>query len=268
MSENTRTPTLVLTEEGGWLTVRFNRPEIRNALTREMSADLLEIIDRVEADRTVRGITFRGEGQAFCAGGDLKAFQSVFQGTATVEEIAAFSREAAVVFQRLNALPQVTVMRVEGAAMAGGFGLVCCGDIVLAHREARFSLTETRIGLTPAQIIPLVVERMGKANARRVMLTAATLGAAEAVELGLADFVADDGAGLDAHEARVRSQVLRCAPGAVAATKALLQSAYPRTPDYVARAAETFATSLLGDEGREGIASFIGRRKPSWAEDG
>lgn len=267
MSSETKTDTLILTREPGWLTVRFNQPQIKNPLTREMTADLIALIDELESDRTVRGVTFRGEGNTFCAGGDLKAFREIFQGSASEDSIAEFSRDAGDFMRRLDSLPQVTLMLVEGACMAGGFGLACCGDVVLAHQAARFSLTETRIGLVPAQIIPYVVNRMGRRNARRFMLTAATVDGAEAARIGLADFVAVDTAALEELERQLRAQVLRCAPGAVADTKALLQSAdRDRPEEYIQRAAASFAARMLGEEAREGVASFIERRKPSWSE--
>lgn len=267
MSSETKIDTLILTRETGWMTVRFNQPEIKNPLTREMTADLNAVITALESDRTVRGVTFRGEGHTFCAGGDLKAFREIFQGEASEDTIAGFSRDAGDFMRRLDSLPQVTLMLVEGACMAGGFGLACCGDVVLAHQAARFSLTETRIGLVPAQIIPYIVNRMGRRNARRFMLTAATVDGAEAARIGLADFVAPDTAALEELEKQVRAQVLRCAPGAVADTKALLRHSDRDTPDeYIARAADAFATRMLGDEAREGVASFVERRKPAWSE--
>ena len=267
MSSQTKTETLILTREAAWMTVRFNQPRIKNPLTREMTADLSAVIADLESDRTVRGVTFRGEGHTFCAGGDLKAFREIFQGSASEDSIAAFSRDAGDFMRRLDSLPQVTLMLVEGACMAGGLGLACCGDLVLAHQDARFSLTETRIGLLPAQIIPYIVNRMGRRSARRFLVTAASVDGAEAARIGLADFVAPDTEALEALEKQVRTQVLRCAPGAVADTKALLRSSDRDAPDvYVARAADAFASCMLGDEAREGIASFVERRKPAWAE--
>ena len=267
MSSETKTDTLILSREAGWMTIRLNQPQIKNALTREMVAELTAVMADLESDRTVRGVTFRGEGQSFCAGGDLKAFHRIFQGTASKDEVASFSRDAGDFMMRLDSLPQVTVMLVEGACMAGGFGLACCGDVVLAHQDARFSLTETRIGLVPAQIIPYIVNRMGRRNARRFMLTAASVDGAEAARIGLADFVVADTESLGGLERQVREQVLRCAPGAVADTKALLRSSERCTSDdYINTAADAFATRMLGEEAREGIASFVERRKPAWSQ--
>ena len=126
-------------------------------------------------------------------------------------------------------------------------------------------LTETMIGLSPAQIAPFVTARLGYSTARRLMLTGARFNGAEAQRLGLADFVASNDAGLAEYEAKIRAQVLRCAPGAVADTKALIL-ALPTLPREAAieRAAENFTDRMMSAEARDGIASFFEKRKPSW----
>lgn len=252
---------------GGWLTVWFNEPENRNPLTEARVDDLRALCAALTDRRDIRGVTFRGRGGTFCAGGDLKAFRSVFQGGGKRADVVALSRSGADLFDAVNALPQVTIMAIEGAAMAGGFGLACVGDVVIAEAGAKFSLTETTIGLTPAQISPFVLQRLGAREGRRLMLMAATLTGTEAQDVGLADEVAEGADGVDAIVSSIKARVLRCAPGAVAATKELIL-AMP-TLDRAAqidRAAENFADAMLSDEGREGVASFVGKRKPSWAE--
>ena len=117
------TETLSLENEDGWLTIWLNRPEARNALSSEMAEELLAVVDAIAGDRSIRGVTFRGKGETFCAGGDLKGFKSITQGNASVAEVAKFSRRGGELFHAVNELPQVTVMLVQGAAMAGGLGL-------------------------------------------------------------------------------------------------------------------------------------------------
>jgi isohexenylglutaconyl-CoA hydratase len=222
----------------------------------------------VRDDRAVRGITLRGKGGVFCAGGDLKGFKANYQGGAqSVEHVAASSRAAGEMFDLINEMPQVVVMLVEGAAIAGGLGMVCTGDVVAVTRDAKFSMTETTLGIPPAQIAPFVAQRLGLRTARRLMLTAARFDGAEAGRLGLADHVADDVAGLEEVEADVKSQVMRCAPGANAATKEIvLATRHLDRNDMLDLAARGFATCMLSDEGREGVASFLEKRKPAWAE--
>ncbi|MEE2526782.1 enoyl-CoA hydratase-related protein [Hyphobacterium sp. HN65] len=256
--------------EKGWLTIWFNLPESRNALSAELTADLRAVLDAVREDRGVRGITLRGRGGVFCAGGDLKAFSAGFgaEGDAARAAIVDMSKSGAAIFDTVNSMPQVVIAVVEGAAMAGGLGLACCADVAIADAGAKFAFTETAIGLTPAQIAPFVIQKAGYATARRLMLTAACFKGAAAQTLGLVDFVADGAAALDELEAGIRQQVLGCAPGAVADIKQLILDlpTLDRSAQ-IAAAAENFAGRLLSEEGQEGVLSFIEKRKPSWAEE-
>ncbi len=271
MSYPTKLATLELEREGDWLSIWLNRPESRNALSSELAGELQAVLDGVRDDRSVRGITLRGRGGVFCAGGDMKAFQAAFQPAAEGGARAAvveISKSGASLFDAVNAMPQVVVALVEGAAMAGGLGLACCADIVIAETEARFSFSETAIGLTPAQIAPFVIQKVGYAPARRLMLTAARFDGVEAARIGLADIVAKGVSAADEAERAVRKQVLRCAPGAVASLKALIHTmpGLDRKAQINA-AAENFADRIFSDEGREGVSSFIEKRKPVWAEE-
>ncbi len=253
--------------DAGWLTVWFNQPEKRNPLTNERIDDLIRLCEGLNGARDVRGVTFRGRGGVFCAGGDLKTFKTVFQGGGTPADVMETSIKAARMMDAVNALPQVTVMAVEGAAMAGGFGLVCCGDVVVADANARFSLTETMIGLAPAQICPFVLQRLGAREGRRLMLLASSLKGEEARNAGLVDTLVEGTEELDAALAGVGKQVRRCAPGAVAETKRLILTLPQLLRDEQLRvAAESFAERIMCEEGREGIASFFEKRTPQWAD--
>ena len=150
--------------------------------------------------------------------------------------------------------------------MAGGLGIVCCADVVAVTADARFALTETTLGIPPAQIAPFIVQRLGLAAARRLMLTAARFKGAEAVALGLADYVASDVSELNAIEQEIRSGVLRCAPSANAVTKNIvLATQHLARKEMVQLAAQGFTDCMLGAEGREGVSSFVEKRKPSWS---
>lgn len=258
----------LLDRDGDWLTVWFNRPDARNALSREVSAELAAVVAAVREDRSLRGVTLRGKGKVFCAGGDIKGFQSVFQGGEQgLDEVAAANAATGELFHAINTLPQVVVVLVHGAAIAGGLGLACCGDIVVSTDEALFSMTETQIGIVPAQIAPFVIGRIGLPAARRLMLTGGRFRGAEAGRLGLADQVVATEAALGAAELDIRAGVRSCSPAANAETKALLM-ALPRLSPEEARQAGgyAFARCMLSEEGREGVASFIEKRKPRWAE--
>ena len=170
------------------------------------------------------------------------------------------------VFIALNEMPQVVICLVEGAAIAGGLGMMCCGDVLLATEEAKFSLTETMLGIPPAQIAPYVVARVGLPTARRIMLTGARFTGAEALRYGLVDEIAEDLAGVEAIEAKIKRGVLKCGPGAIAATKHIILSSREKSRlEMMDHAADIFAACLLSDEGKEGISSFVEKRKPNWS---
>lgn len=269
MTNLPKTTALDLDLDGGWLTIWFNQPETRNALTTELTTDLVATLEAVRDDRSVRGITLRGRGGIFCAGGDLKSFKSMAsgQGNATRADIAEMSKGGARMFELVNTMPQVVIALVEGAAMAGGLGMACCADVLIVEKDARFAFTETAIGLTPAQISPYVLQKVGYATGRRLMLTAARFKGEEAAGMGLADECVTGVEALDAAETKIRKQVLTCAPGAVADIKSLILQLPNLSPDdRVIAAADNFAGRIISDEGKEGLASFVEKRKPKWAE--
>lgn len=253
---------LELEQDGAWLTVWFNEPDKRNPLTGERVEALIDLCAALQT-ASIRGVTFRGRGGIFCAGGDLKSFKTVFQGGASKDDIVALSLRAADLFDAVAELPQFTVMAVEGAVMAGGFGLACIGDAVIASQGTKFSLSETRIGLTPAQIAPFVVARLGMPAARRLMLAGAMLGTDAALQVGLVDQVTED---MDAALADQQAKVLAAAPQALATIKHQLAALpFQNRVEQRQMAADTFADAMLSDEAREGISAFFDKRKPNWA---
>jgi isohexenylglutaconyl-CoA hydratase len=261
MTDMPKTEHIELEREPDWLTIWLNRPQARNALSAGMIDELMATLETVRADRRLRGVTVRGRGGFFCAGGDLKGFKAIFQGEASnPEDVAAANRMAGDLFDRINQLPQVVLMLVEGAAIAGGLGMLCAADYVVVTKTAQFALTETTLGIPPAQIAPFVVQRIG-------LRAAARFDGVTAGELGLADEVVEDAEALAAAAQRVRDRVMQCAPGANAATKEILLATGRLDRESLKQfAAGRFAACMLGDEGREGIAAFIEKRKPGWAE--
>ncbi len=267
MNESTGEQNLIVERQDGWMRIWFNRPEVRNALSNDVIDELIDVLTPVREDRSVRGISFRGKGGVFCAGGDIKGFKAVFQGGSDVADIMRASSKGGQLFHLINEMPQVVVMLVEGAAIAGGLGIMCTGDVVIVTEDAKFAISETSIGIPPAQIAPFVVQRIGLASARRLMLTGARFDGRHALQVGLADQLAADAAGLDETEAEIIKGVRRCAPGANPATKRIVHAAGRlEKDDMIAFAAKSFADCMLSEEGREGVASFLEKRKPSWAE--
>ena len=253
-------------QSDGWLTLWLDSPKNKNAIGDAMMTDLLAITDAVREDRSIRGITLRGKNGIFCSGGDLKSFNAMQAPGVTLAEVAAMNRRIGDVMLAMNEMPQVVICIVEGAAIAGGLGLMCCGDVILGTEDAKFSLTETMLGIPPAQIAPFVVARVGLPMARRIMLTGARFTGVEAKTYGLLDETAKDVAGLEEIEASLKRGILKCGPGAIAATKHLILSSRDKSgPEMMDHAADIFASCMLSDEGIEGISSFVEKRKPNWS---
>ncbi|MBT8141197.1 MAG: enoyl-CoA hydratase/isomerase family protein [Gammaproteobacteria bacterium] len=259
---------IILEQNGEWLTVWFNRPEVRNALVKDLFDQLMEVLDVLKHKQSFRGILFRGTEGFFCAGGDLKSFKAMGAAGAGAREMSLeTSHDIANLLSKIRALPQLTVAVVEGAAMAGGFGIACAADIMLVMADTKFALTETRIGLPAAQIAPYVIERVGPAQARKLMLLASKIDGEQAHQIGLADFVAQNDIELNVLIDYVQTQLHACGPHATYATKKILAASQQMTLDeYIPYAANVFTDCLLSDEGQEGFASFIEKRKPVWAE--
>ena len=264
MNKLPKTNNLELEISNSWLTIWLNTPENRNALSNDMIDDFISVFDEIRNDRSIRGITFRGKDEMFCSGLDLKGIQSLIDNNAGKQDAIELSLKIGKFFQAVHTLPQVTIMIIEGAAMAGGLGLASTGDVVITYDDAQFSLTETMIGLTPAQISPYVISRVGQATGKRLMLTAARFTGLYAYEIGLADFLVTKISELDEQENKIKSQVLKCAPGAIAETKRLIETIQNNPKeDFIDLAGENFADQL-NTEGKEGISSFIEKRKPDW----
>lgn len=256
--------TLLLESRNGVLLIRLNRPESRNAMSLQMVAELRMVMAAVRDRRSVRALVLRGAGEHFCAGGDLKDMAGArAHGSAAYREL---NRAFGALLEEAQQMPQVLICLLQGAVLGGGFGLACVSDIAIAEQSAQFGMPETSLGLLPAQIAPFVVQRIGLTQARRLTLTAARFDGAEAQHLGLVHFVEPDAQALQARLEQQLAQVLRCAPGANAATKALLLASVeqPRGP-LLDQAASDFANAVMGEEGVEGTLAFVQKRPPAWA---
>ena len=245
----------------------LSEPDSRNALSEAMVDGLMAACERAAADGSLRGVVLRGAGGHFCAGGSLGGFaRTIGQPLAAGEAdpLVPLNRRFGALLQALCALPQWLIVAVEGAAMGGGFGLVCCADRVLAHASAQFATPEVTLGIVPAQIAPFVVRRLGPTSARRCLLTGERWDAAAAQRLGLVDdVVAGD------MEAAVQAAIARhaaAAPQAVAATKRLLLAPIDMPlPALLDEAANAFAKALRGPEAPQGLAAFAERKAPPWS---
>jgi isohexenylglutaconyl-CoA hydratase len=264
---------LLVQQEHGIVWVTLHHPATRNALSPDMVAELSQAIAQAALDSTVRAFVLRGSAGFFSAGGNVGNFQSRLQAHADEGEDPVVSRNRAFghVLQALTALPMPVLAVVEGAAMGGGMGLACCADIVLATEDARFALSETGLGLIPAQIAPFVQARVGRRVALRLGLSGERLSGTLAQSLGLLDALAADSTALDALQAQWLTRILACGPQANRSLKALLSRnvAGDASLDHglgawLDDAAQRFA-QCMRSEGAEGIAAFRERRAPSWS---
>ena len=269
-TEMTHTPLLIdrmQLASGSMETWTLNDPASRNALSEAMVDGLIAACERAETDADLRGVVLRGAGGHFCAGGSLGGFaKTIGQPLAASEAdpLVPLNRRFGALLQALCALPQWLVVAVEGAAMGGGFGLVCCADHVLAHTIAQFATPAVTLGIVPAQIAPFVVRRLGPSAARRCLLTGERWDAAKAQIAGLVDEVVSGDM-----EAAVQATIARhaaAAPQAVAATKRLLLAqAETPLPALLDEAAIAFSQALRGPEAPQGLAAFAARKAPPWS---
>lgn len=241
----------------------LSRPEVRNALNDELISALETALDVLEKDPQARVLVLAGRGPAFCAGGDLARMEKAAKMTKARSRREA-SRFAKLLY-RLHGYPKPVVARVHGPAFAGGMGLVAAADLVVASDEAEFALPETRIGLVPAMISPYLVRAMGAQQARRYMLTGEKLTAREAHRIS---FVHEcvPAAELDAAVEKICDRLAQAGPEALARSKKLLARVVGAeiTPALANETAAVLAEVRAGGEAREGIRSFLEKRKPSW----
>ena len=238
------------------------RADKHNALSAQMIRELTDAARRLGDDPQIRVVVLAAEGKSFCAGGDLGWMQDQMRADADTRRAGA--RELAMMLNALNILPKPLIARVQGNAFGGGVGMISVCDAAIAVPEARFGLTETRLGLIPATIGPYVLARMGEDKARRVFMSARLFGGDEAMGLNLIAGLAR----ADALDAAVEAEVapyLSCAPGAVAAAKALARRLGPPIGEAeIETSIDALVAVWEGDEAPEGIAAFFDKRKPRW----
>jgi len=228
-------------------------------------------VEFLESTRDIGTVVLRGAGGTFCAGGDIRGFMAQFEtkrpAPGEKDAIALSNRRFGTFLKRFDGLPQTLVVAVEGAAFGGGLGLASIGDIVIARADTKFALTETGLGVVPAQIAPFVAARIGVSEARRLALSGQRFDGREAFRIGLVHYVCADEAEFEATLTKLLADINRCAPGANAATKRLLLASRTTPLDALLdEAADAFAAALRGPEGREGVKAFLEKRPAAWVD--
>jgi methylglutaconyl-CoA hydratase len=254
---------LEVTKQGGVARVTLDRPELRNAFDDSLIAELRKAFADVENDKTVRVMVLAGNGPAFCAGADLNWMKRM--AGYGYDENLADAKALAGMLAALDRLPKPTIARVHGPVFAGGTGLVAACDIAVGTPEAKFCLSEAKLGLSPATISPYVLRAMGERVARRYFLTAEVFDAEEARRIGMLSLLvpAEE---LDPAIEELVKHLLAGGPEAHAKIKALIRDVAGRRPDdaVAAETAQRIAEIRGSPEGKEGIAAFLEKRKASW----
>ena len=244
-------------------TVTLNRPDVRNAFNEAAIAELALAFDELGRNEDVRAIVLAANGPAFCAGGDLNWMKKM-AGYSDAENLDDASKLADML-RTIYLCPKPVVARIQGDCYAGGMGLVAACDVAVCVDEANFCLSEVKLGLIPATISPYVIKAMGENAARRYFLTAERFSAKEAHRIGFVhELVAADA--LDAAVAAIVKALVTNSPNAVREAKVLVRDVAGRPVDdaLLADSAQRIAAIRASSEGRDGVASFLEKRKPSW----
>lgn len=249
-------------KDGPVLTIALDRPEMHNALNPEMIQSLTWLFTETAQREDVRVVVLTGNGRSFCAGADLGAMRTAAE--MDDDQNIAGAKAIFDLMQAVDECPQPVVGRINGAAIGGGIGLVSCCDIAIAVDRARFGFSEVLLGLVPAVISPFVLSKIGESNGRVLFLTGERFDAHYALGIGLVQQVvaAEE---LDTQVNERVQKLLRAAPGAQAAAKALIRTV-SRQPKRESRdfTAQMIAQRRASAEGREGMNAFLEKREPVW----
>ena len=243
--------------------ITLNRPEVRNAFDDALIAALAKAFAELDADKNVRAVVLAGNGPAFCAGADLNWMKRM--AGYSHDENLRDARALADMLATLDCMAKPTIARVHGPAFAGGTGLVAACDIAVGTPEAKFCFSEAKLGLSPATISPYVMRAIGPRAASRYFLTAEVFSGDEALRIGLLSALVP-AAELDAYIGQLLDHLLAGGAAAHARIKELVRDIAGRPIDDKLKAdtARRIAEIRASPEGKEGIASFLEKRKPSW----
>jgi len=264
LTEEKKFETILYSTENKIARIYLNRPEVHNAFNEVMIAELTEIFKRVSDDDAVRVVVLAGNGKSFSAGADLNWMKKMIN--YSYEQNLDDSLKLAELFYLMYSLPKPIIARVNGAAIGGGTGLVAVCDIAIASENAKFSLSEVKLGLVPACISPYVIRKVGEGRCREFFLTGERLIAKRAMELGLVNQVVP----LEELNQAVQekaNQLISSGPKAIAMCKELLKNVPGMDFDKVKTyTADMIARMRIGDEGQEGMNAFLEKRKSKWTK--
>jgi len=247
----------------GVLRLTMNRPEVHNAFDDHQALRLINALEAAAENPAVKVVILEGNGKSFSAGGDINYMRRM--GTNTYEENLVDGGQLAKLMKTLNFLPKPTLCRLQGAAMGGGAGLVCCCDIVIGSPKAKLAFSEIKLGMLPATISPYVVRTIGEKASRRLFMTGELVGADWALRLGLISELVDEDQ-LDARVDEVAGMLLKNAPKALGKAKQLAFDVAQGDidDDMISSTVKCIADVRDSEEGREGLTAFLEKRAPNW----
>jgi len=250
----------------GTAALLLNRPQKRNAFNAEVIEELSDAFETLSKNPECRLVLIRGAGPVFSAGADLEWMKAAADYSASENEEDAYAM--AEMLRRLYELPQVTIALVHGAAMAGACGLAAAADIAIARKGTVFAFSEVKLGIIPATISPYVINAIGPRWARALFVTAERFDADVAARIGLVHHVVEDETEMEKLVEHYADLVYNASPAAVADAKDLVNSVTGEVIDAGLghMTAKRLAHRRVSDQGKEGLAAFLEKRKPSWAK--
>ena len=256
--------TIIFSKDGKIARIFFNRPEVHNSFNSTMIKEVDDALEKIKADKSIRVVILSGKGKSFCAGADIKWLREIIN--YSFEQNLEESLQLAEVLHKIYLLPKATVAMVNGTAIGGGNGFLSACDIAVASEEAKFGLSEVKIGLVPAAISPYVIRRIGESKAREYFLTGKRISAQKALEIGLVNEVVPHKE-LEKTVNEITGLLLSSGPEAIAACKELIhkvpEMSFDEVKEYTAR---MIANLRISEEGQEGMTSYLEKRKPKWTK--
>ena len=256
--------TLLVDHDAGVLTVSLNRPDVHNAFNDELIAEAIDLFSNID-DSAARVIVLQGSGKSFCAGADLNWMSRMV--SYTREENIRDSSLLAKMFALMNECPLPIVGRIQGAAIGGGVGLVSVCDVAIAMIDAKFGLSEVKLGILPAVISPYVIAKIGESQARALFLTGERFEAERALRIGLVHRTVETIEQLDAAVYETVTQLKTSGPEAVRECKRLIAYVASHEPaDAIPYTIEAIAARRVSDEGQEGMNAFLRKELAPWVQ--
>tara|TARA_B100001094_G_scaffold322918_1_gene372955 strand:+ start:629 stop:1438 length:810 start_codon:yes stop_codon:yes gene_type:complete len=247
-----------------WLTISLDNNKKKNALSATLIDEIIKVLDIAGQSKQIRGILIKGKNGIFCSGADLEELHHITYGKGNREELTTrMSIRIGELLETISNVPQITASVIDGPCIAGGFGMACATDIMITMDSSIFKLSETQLGLTPAQIAPYILNRVNYSQARLLMLLGDKIDGKIAHEIGLADYLVTSDTEIEKVIKKIKSKVDKCSPYALEITKKLLSS---NQRIKVQEAADLFTECVNHPEGKEGLRSFFEKRKPFWTK--